>query len=549
MNPMQDSQLSITAVMHYAERLFGDQEIVSVTHDIPRHRYTYRDAFRRVRRLANALEKLGNGPGDVLGTLAWNDYRHFELYYAISCSGMICHTINPRLFPEQIEYIINHAADRWLFVDPDFIPLLESLQSRLPAVKGYVVLTDAAHMPETTLRNVICYETLVGAESDRFVWPELAETTPSALCYTSGTTGNPKGVLYTHRSTILQCYTTSTPNAFAVSASDTVMPLVPMFHANGWSLVYSCPMNGAKLVLAGGKAGDGGVVAELIASETVTFTAGVPTVLGALLRHTRENKITLESLERVGVGGAACPATIYDEFKSRHGARVQQGWGMTELNPIASYNAATPEQTAGLSAEEAKTRALKQGRLLFGIDLKVVDDNNQELPWDGRSAGSIKVRGPWVIQQYFRHEQSTTDDDGWFDTGDIGTMDQSGYLQITDRSKDVIKSGGEWISSIELENLAMSHPDVLEAAVIGLSHPTWTERPLLLVVLNDNSTLTSGQLLAWFEGKVAKWWIPSDCVIVESLPHTATGKLSKKDLRDAFRGYTWGMQSEPEETS
>ncbi|MGQ7269321.1 long-chain fatty acid--CoA ligase [Marinobacter nauticus] len=539
MIPMQDAPLSITNIMRHAERYFGDQEIVSIAPDNPRHRYTYRDAFRRVRQLANALDRLGIHSGDVIGTLAWNDYRHLELYYAISCSGMVCHTINPRLFSEQIEYIINHAEDRWLFVDPDFIPLIEKLAPRLTHLNGIVVLCPGAAMPVTSLSNVLCYEALLEAERDEFDWPELPETTPSALCYTSGTTGNPKGVLYTHRSTILQCYATTAPNAFGVSSQDVVLPIVPMFHANGWSLVYSSPMNGAKLVLAGNKAGDGAELSDLINSESVTFTAGVPTVLSALLRYLREHKITVPSLIRVGVGGAACSKNIYEEFESLHDVRVEQGWGMTELNPIATYNGIEKPSLSHLSGAELTSKKLKQGPALFGVDIKIVDDHEREVPWDGKSSGAVKVRGPWVIHQYFRQEQPAVDNSGWFDTGDIGTIDPDGYLQITDRSKDVIKSGGEWISSIELENLAVSHPDIVEAAVIGLPHPKWTERPLLLLVVRDDSQLTPQAMLSWFEDKVAKWWVPSDCVIVDQLPHTATGKLSKKDLRDRFKDFTW----------
>ena len=535
MTPMMDYPLSITSVMYYAEKLWGDQEIVSVTGDNPRHRYTYRDAYKRVRQLANALQRLGMAAGEVVATLAWNDYRHFELYYAISCSGRVCHTINPRLFDEQIEYIVNDAGDGWIFLDPAFVPMMERLQDKMPKVKGFVLLTDEASMPTSSLPNVLCYEQLLAPENDNVDWPELPETTPSALCYTSGTTGNPKGVLYTHRSTILQCYAASMPNVMGVSAVDVVMPVVPMFHANGWALVYSAPMNGTKLVLPGAQAGNAEILCELINQEKVTFSAGVPTVWDLLLNHLKQTNSRIDPLQRMIIGGSALPSYIYNEFSSNYGVKVQQGWGMTELNPLATYNGIV-SPTAD-NTTPAEQRALKQGLPLFGIEIKTVDENNQEQPWDGNSAGTVKVRGPWVIQQYFNKDQPATDSDGWFDTGDIGTIDANGYLHITDREKDIIKSGGEWIGSIELENIAMQHPDVAQAAVIGVQHPKWAERPLLLVKPNAGSALSRADILNWFEGKAAKWWIPDDCLFVDSLPLTATGKVSKKDLREQYRNH------------
>ncbi|WP_027875097.1 long-chain fatty acid--CoA ligase [Spongiibacter marinus] len=543
MTPMMMSQLTITSIMRHAERVNGATEIVSVTADNPRHRYTYKDAFKRVRQLANALQTLGAQPGDTLATLAWNDYRHLEIYYALSCSGMICHTINPRLFPEQIDYIVNHAKDKWVFVDATLVKVLEPLQDKLPAVKGYIVLSDEAHMPDTSLNNVHCYEQLIAAEKDEFDWPELEETTPSALCYTSGTTGNPKGVMYTHRSTVLHSLASIAPDVFSLSVRDIVMPIVPMFHVNGWGLVYSCPMVGAKLVMPGPKMGDGETLCALINEEQVTCSAGVPTVWLALLDYLAKANKSVDSLNRVTVGGAACPEMIMEQFQNQYGVDVQQAWGMTEMNPLGTFNGGIPPLLDGISDEQRKKLRLKQGRPSFGVDIKVVDADNNELPWDGESSGAVKVRGPWIVNDYYGYDGQTLDDDGWFETGDVACFDEYGYMQITDRLKDVIKSGGEWISSIELENCAVNHPKVAEAAVVGIPHPKWTERPLLLVILKDGEQMEKAEMLAWFEDKVAKWWIPGDCVFVDSLPHTATGKLSKKDIREDYKDFRWQDES------
>ena len=543
MTPMMMSELTITSIMKHAERVNGATEIVSVTADNPRHRYTYKDAFKRVRQLANALQTLGAQPGDTLATLAWNDYRHLEIYYALSCSGMICHTINPRLFPEQIDYIVNHAKDKWVFVDATLVKVLEPLQDKLPAVKGYIVLSDEGHMPDTSLNNVHCYEQLIAAEKDEFDWPELEETTPSALCYTSGTTGNPKGVMYTHRSTVLHSLASIAPDVFSLSVRDIVMPIVPMFHVNGWGLVYSCPMVGAKLVMPGPKMGDGETLCALINEEQVTCSAGVPTVWLALLDYLAKANKSVDSLNRVTVGGAACPEMIMEQFQNQYGVDVQQAWGMTEMNPLGTFNGGIPPLLDGISDEQRKKLRLKQGRPSFGVDIKVVDADNNELPWDGESSGAVKVRGPWIVNDYYGYDGKTLDDDGWFETGDVACFDEYGYMQITDRLKDVIKSGGEWISSIELENCAVNHPKVAEAAVVGIPHPKWTERPLLLVILKDGEQMEKAEMLAWFEDKVAKWWIPGDCVFVDSLPHTATGKLSKKDIREDYKDFRWQDES------
>jgi len=535
---MMNMPLNITSVMNFADKVYPNVEVVSVTADNPRHRYTYKDAFARVRKLANALAKLGAKQGDVIGTLAWNDYRHLELYYAISCSGMVCHTVNPRLFDEQIDYIINHAEDQWVFIDVAFVGTMERLQDQLSGVKGYVVLTDEAHMPETSLRNVHCYETLLEGESDSFDWPELDENSASAICYTSGTTGNPKGVVYSHRSTVLHCYASSLPDAFCLSRNDVTMPIVPMFHVNGWGLVYSAPMAGVKLVMPGPKMGDGETLCDLINSESITCSAGVPTVWLALLQYLEKTGKTVDTLNRVTVGGSACPLSIFDAFREQYNVTVQHAWGMTEMSPLGTYNRVAEDAHENMSKEEFDTHRLRQGRPIYGVDLRIVDPDGNELPWDGESSGAVQVRGPFITERYHKLDTGGAED-GWFETGDVSFMDENSLMQITDRTKDVIKSGGEWISSIELENCAVDNPKIAEAAVIGVSHPKWTERPLLLAIVKEGEEISKEEMLDWFEGKVAKWWIPADCVFVEQLPHTATGKLSKKDLRDEYQNFKW----------
>lgn len=532
---MMTEALTITSIMKFADKVYPEQKIVSVCSDSPQHSYTYKEAFVRTRKLANALEKLGLQQGDVVATMAWNDHRHLELYYAISCSGMVCHTINPRLFDEQIEYIVNHAEDKYLFVDPLFVPKLEQLQDKFPNVKGFIVLTSEEAMPDTTLRQAQSYEALIADQAEHFDWPELDENSASALCYTSGTTGNPKGVTYSHRSTVLHCYASSLPDAFDISREDVVMPIVPMFHVNGWGIVYSVPMAGAKLVMPGPKMADGETLTHLINSEGINMSAGVPTVWLALLQYLAQSGASIPSLERVTVGGAACPLSIFSEFKSKHGVQVEHAWGMTEMSPLGTYNKMSKVDNE--LPEEAYNQALlKQGRPIFGVDIRVVDDEGNELPWDGQSSGAVQVKGPFITQSYHKLEGEFTVD-GWFETGDVAFMDGDGRMQITDRTKDIIKSGGEWISTIELENQAVNHPAIIEAAVVGLAHPKWTERPLLVAVKSED--VSAGELLHFLKGKVADWWIPSGCEFVDELPHTATGKLDKKRIREQFKDYVW----------
>ena len=535
---MMETPLLITSILRFAEQNHPEREIVSVTADNPLHRYDYREFARRTRKFANALTTLGANKGDRIATLAWNDYRHLEFYYAVACTGAVCHTINPRLFEAQIEYIVNHAGDRWIFADVAFVPLLEKLQKRFGSVEGFVILTDEAHMPDTTLVNAQCFEALLRDESDEYDWPELDENTASVLCYTSGTTGNPKGVLFSHRSTVLHAYAACLPDTFNFSQRDCVMPVVPMFHACCWGVPYAAPMVGAKLVFPGPKLADGERLQALIEGENVTCALGVPTVWLALLTYLSETGKTIKSLQRTVVGGAACPLSIMLEFKSKHDVHVHHAWGMTETSPLGTLNSLKTGMTT-LSDKDLEPIYAKQGRGVFGIEMKITDEENKKLPWDGERFGPLKVRGPWVCSGYFKLEGQSDvhDPDGWFNTGDVATIDSEGFMHITDRTKDVIKSGGEWISSIELENNAVGHPAVAEAAVIGVAHPKWDERPLLLVVKKEGQEVSKKDLLAWYKGKVAKWWIPDDVVFVDELPHTATGKLNKLELRKDFEDY------------
>jgi len=533
---MMNMPLLISSLIRHADRFHGDTEIVSRALEGPIHRYTYRDAHARSRRLARALARLGVGAGDRVGTLAWNGYRHFELYYGVSGMGAIVHTINPRLFFDQLTYIVGHASDPYVFFDLSFVPLVEKLAAACPAVKGWVALTDRAHMPQAAIPNLLCYEELLAAEDDDFEWPEFDENTASGLCYTSGTTGHPKGVLFSHRSTLLHAFAVSLPDAKGYTARSVIMPIVPMFHVNAWGIPYAAPLSGSKLVFPGA-ALDGKSLYELMEAEGVDSSAGVPTVWLGLITYMKQNNLKFSTLRATTIGGSACPAAMMQTLRDDFDVRVMHGWGMTEMSPVGTINAFKGKHLAW-SDDERFRQSLKQGRPLFGVDMKIVDAEGRDLPHDGKATGNLLVRGPWIVRNYYANEgPSPLTADGWFPTGDMGSLDPDGYLQITDRSKDVIKSGGEWISSIELENIAVGHPDVVEAAVIGVAHPKWDERPLLLVVRKPGAALDRTSMLAFYRDRVARWCVPDDVLFVEDLPHTATGKLSKKTLREKYAGY------------
>ena len=527
---MQTHGLMISSILTHAARHHGTAEVVSRTHENTTHRYTWTDVEARSRRLVRVLQKLCVSAQDRVGTLAWNGYRHLEVYYAAPGMQAICHTINPRLHADDIAYIINHAQDKILFVDSSFAGLVTAIAPKIAdSVTTVVMLTDAANMPEVTLAPgmaLACYDQLMETADDDYRWPSFDENTASALCYTSGTTGRPKGVLYSHRSTWLHAYATALPDVLCIKASSRILPVVPMFHVNAWGMPYAAALTGASLVLPGRHL-DGASMATLLNSEKVTFTAGVPTVWLGLLQHLRTSGQRLETVERIMTGGSAAPPLLIEAFRDEYGIKVEHGWGMTELSPVGTYNAPKPAQQ-GLTKHQAARHMLKQGRILPGIDMKIVNGEGRELPWDGVAFGDLMVRGPWIASAYYGDEpDSALDQDGWFATGDVATIDADGFMEITDRSKDVIKSGGEWISSITLENIAVSHPDVAEAAVVAALHPKWDERPLLLVVPAPGKTIDPASVLALYEGKVAKWWLPDDVVVMQELPHTATGKLSE----------------------
>ena len=530
---MMNRQLLISSLIEHGATVYHDREIVSRTVEGPIYRYTYADLRRRSKQLAGALTTLGVKAGDRIATLAWNGYRHVELYFGVSGMEAVCHTLNPRLHPSQLSYILNHAEDQYLFVDLTFLPLVEAIAEHFKTVKGIVVMTDADHMPESGLSNLLCYEDLLSAQEDDFVWPEFDENTASSLCYTSGTTGHPKGVLYSHRSSVLHAFCISLPAVLELSESEAFLPVVPMFHVNAWGTPYAAPMTGTKLVMPG-PALDGASLTELMREEGVTSTAGVPTVWAGLLDYWREHDTSVPTLKIMIVGGAAVPRSMVEAFDKEFGVEVRQGWGMTETSPIGSVNVLKPEKRAAPAVERYDIQ-IRQGRAVYGVEMKIVDAEGNTLPRDGKAFGELKVRGPWVSRGYFRDEKSeVVDSEGWFATGDVATIDSDGYMQITDRIKDLIKSGGEWISSIELENLAMSHPDVMQAAVIGIPDEKWSERPLLIVRPNPGANPSKEDLLGFFKGKVEDWSIPDDVVIVEELPIGGTGKVQKTELRKTY---------------
>ena len=536
---MQDRPLLISSLIEHACACHPGSEIVSRTVEGPVHRCTYGDIHRRSKQLANALTALGVAPGDRVATLAWNGYRHMELYFGVSGMGAVLHTINPRLFPEQITYIANHAEDSYLFFDINFAPLIARLGPLMKSVKAFVAMTDRANMPRLDVPKLLCYEELVeGARAD-YDWPEFDEHTASSLCYTSGTTGNPKGVLYSHRSTVLHSYAACMVDGLGLSASESTLLVVPMFHVNAWGMPYAGAMSGAKLVMPG-PALDGRSVYDLMKDEKVTLALGVPTVWLMLFQHVETAGLDPRRdlvLKRVVIGGSAAPRAMTERFEKAFGAFVVHAWGMTEMSPLGTVCNLLPKHR-DFTLEQRLDLQTKQGRNLYGVEMKITDDEGRSLPRDGVAFGHLMVRGPWITNGYFKGDGGQIlDADGYFDTGDVATIDADGYMQITDRSKDVIKSGGEWISSIGLENAAVGHPAVAEAAVIGIAHSKWQERPLLVVVKKPGQDLTREEILKFLENKVAKWWMPDDVAFVDALPHTATGKLLKTKLRETFKDY------------
>jgi len=535
---MQDWPLLCHRIIDHAAKFHGSRRVVSRSVEGPIVETNYAEIRARALKVAQRLEKDGIRLGDRVATMAWNTARHLEAWYGILGIGAIYHTVNPRLFADQIVWIVNHAEDRMMMVDLTFVPLLEAIADRLPSIERYVVLTDKAHMPQTRLKNAVAYEEWISEVDGDFAWRQFDENTAAGMCYTSGTTGNPKGVLYSHRSNVLHAFMAALPDCKGLSSRDVVMPVVPLFHANGWSLAFSTPLVGASMVMPGAKM-DGASIYEMLNTYKVTFTAAVPTVWLMLLQDLEKTGQKLPYLKRVVIGGSACPRAMTKTFQDVYGVEVIHAWGMTEMSPLGSLCTMKPEY-AHLSGEAKLDIQQKQGHPPFGVDMKITDDEGRELPWDGKTFGRLKVRGPAVARSYYKVDDDPVfEKDGWFDTGDVATIDPYGYMQITDRSKDVIKSGGEWISSIDLENLAVGHPKVAEAAVIGVSHPKWGERPLLVVVMKKGESATKEELIDFMRDKVAKWWLPDDVVFVDEIPHTATGKIQKLALRQRFRDYRW----------
>lgn len=534
---MQDWPLTVPTILDHAAREHGDQLIVTRGVEGPIRRCTYRDLHSRSRRVAKGLTDLGVKAGDRVATMAWNTDRHMETWYGIMGMGAVCHTLNPRLFADQLVYIVNHAEDLVLFVDLTFVPIIEALHSKLPTLKHVIVLTDEEHLPESEI-DLVAYESWIEGYDDDFAWVEVDENAAAGLCYTSGTTGNPKGVLYSHRSNVLHSMMVNHADALACKAVDTVLPVVPMFHANAWGLAFAVPASGGRLVMPGGNM-DGESIYELLDTEKVTVTAAVPTVWLMLLQYLEATGKELPYLQRVVIGGSACPRMMIETFEGKYGVEVGHAWGMTETSPLGSIGALKMGQE-DLSREELTKLKLKQGRPPYGVEMKITDDDGNELPRDGEAFGHLLVRGPAIAESYFKGEGGRLlTEDGWMPTGDVATLDPQGFMQITDRSKDVIKSGGEWISSIEIENLAVGHPKVAEAAVIGIPHEKWDERPLLVILPKEGEAPEKQELLDYLQDKIAKWWMPDDVVFVEEIPHTATGKIRKKTLREHFSDYSW----------
>ena len=541
---MMQLPLLISGLIAHADRNHGDTTIVSRLAEDPQgplHRTTWRETHRRARQLANALAHLGVRQGGRVATLAWNTHRHLELYYAVAGSGAVCHTVNPRLFDEQIAWILAHADAQVLFFDATFADIVARIAHKLPQVTHFVQMTGREYLPANFPRELLAYEDLVHRHSEHYAWPQLDENVASSLCYTSGTTGNPKGVLYSHRSTVLHAYACALPDSFGISARDTVMPVVPMYHVNAWGLPYIAALPGARLVLPGPLL-DGASLHRLIVDEDVSFSNGVPTVWAGLLQHLAQHGGGIGRLRRLAIGGSACPPAMAESF-ARHGVEVLRTWGMTELSPIGTVNVPRADE-ATLAPERREAQGLTQGRPLPGVELAILDDDGQPLPHDGESFGELVARAPWALRQYYgREEGDGFTADGWFRTGDVATIDAGGYMQITDRAKDVIKSGGEWISSIELENILAAHPAVAEAAAVAVPHPKWDERPLMAVVLKPGAGLDRNAMRAFYDGKIAHWWLPDDLVVVDEIPHTATGKINKLALRERFRTYRWQSQA------
>ena len=533
---MQDWPMLLHRIIDHAAKFHGGRKVVTRSVEGPIVETTYAEVRARSLKVAQRLEKDGIKLGDRVATLAWNTWRHLECWYGILGVGAIYHTVNPRLFPDQIAWIINHAGDRMMFVDITFVPLMEKIQDKVPSIEKFIVLTDKAHMPQTTLRGAVPYEDWIAEVDGDFQWRQFDENTAAGMCYTSGTTGDPKGVVYSHRSNTLHAFIAALPDSKNLASADVCMPVVPFFHANGWSLAFTTPMVGAELILPGAKM-DGASIYELLTKYKVSFTAAVPTIWLMLLQDLEKTGGTLPDLKRVVIGGSACPRVITKKFQDDYGVEVVHAWGMTEMSPLGSLCTMKPEY-AKLTGDARLDVQMKQGHPPFGVDMKITDDAGKDLPWDGKTFGRLKVRGPAVAKAYYKVERDPVfEADGWFDTGDVATMDQYGYMQIVDRNKDVIKSGGEWISTIDLENLAVGHPKVAEAAAIGVMHPKWDERPLLVIVLKKGETATKEEILAFMQGKIAKWWMPDDVVFVDEIPHTATGKIQKMTLRKQFHDY------------